>query len=97
MKMFLSISTGDNMMDAAHAGFPNRDQTGMQFSTYDQDNDLTNTSHCADKYCGGWWFNACFIAFLNGPWAPEQWVWPWYPTVTSGSNVKETTMMIKTY
>jgi hypothetical protein len=74
----------------------NRDQTGMQFSTYDQDNDL-GTSHCADKYKGGWWHNGCYIAFLNGQWAPAYWPWPWYPTVTSGAQIKETAMMIKAH
>ena len=39
----------------------------MAFSTKDQDNDLDNgKGYCAPRYKGGWWFNACHYAFLNG-------------------------------
>lgn len=34
---------------------------GMQFSTYDN-----KTNGCATTYPGGWWFNGCFAANLNG-------------------------------
>ena len=40
---------------------------GMAFSTKDQDNDLSvSTGYCAPRYKGGWWFNNCHYAFLNG-------------------------------
>ena len=38
---------------------------GMQFTTYDRDNDKVS-GNCADRWNGGWWFNACFEALLNG-------------------------------
>ena len=39
----------------------------MAFSTKDQDNDLSvSTGYCAPRYKGGWWFNNCHYAFLNG-------------------------------
>ena len=39
---------------------------GMKFSTKDQDNDKSGSTHCASKWKGGWWFNACHRTFLNG-------------------------------
>ena len=39
----------------------------MAFSTKDQDNDLdSGKGFCAPRYKGGWWFNSCHYAFLNG-------------------------------
>ena len=38
---------------------------GMQFSTFDADNDNYGDS-CAYVYQGGWWYNACYRANLNG-------------------------------
>uniref|UniRef100_K1PR98 Microfibril-associated glycoprotein 4 n=1 Tax=Magallana gigas TaxID=29159 RepID=K1PR98_MAGGI len=46
--------------------------TGMQFSTFDVDNDKTSVN-CADGYYGGWWFNSCRLAYLNGPWLSKSW------------------------
>lgn len=39
---------------------------GMPFSTKDQDNDARYYDSCAEHYKGGWWFNNCFEAHLNG-------------------------------
>ncbi|XP_062597414.1 microfibril-associated glycoprotein 4-like [Saccostrea cucullata] len=84
---------GDSMLDT---GNPNRDLSGMSFTTPDRDNDRASL-HCATvSYTrGGWWFNACHAAFLNGQWSPESWYNPWSPTVTSGTSVRGTTMMIR--
>ncbi|XP_061190470.1 fibrinogen-like protein 1 [Saccostrea echinata] len=68
--------------------------SGMSFSTPDRDNDRWSGS-CAATWRGGWWFNHCHYAFLNGPWYPEDWTFVWHPTLYDNSNVKDTLMMIK--
>ncbi|KAM9789135.1 angiopoietin-related protein 3-like [Neosynchiropus ocellatus] len=40
--------------------------TGMMFSTKDRDNDKSQDSSCARIHTGGWWFNSCADAHLNG-------------------------------
>ena len=39
---------------------------GVQFSTFDSDNDQYSRS-CVTEHQGGWWYNACYRANLNGP------------------------------
>ncbi|XP_069139345.1 angiopoietin-related protein 7-like [Argopecten irradians] len=36
------------------------------FSTFDRDNDKAFLHHCSKLFRGGWWYNACFSANLNG-------------------------------
>ena len=37
----------------------------MQFSTYDSDNDKSS-GNCSFVNQGGWWYNSCYQANLNG-------------------------------
>ena len=49
---------------------PGRDamaiQNGMQFSTYDNDNDAYG-DNCGYLHQAGWWYKRCYLANLNGP------------------------------
>ena len=51
------VGTGFDAMD-----FHN----GQEFSTYDNDNDISN-GNCAFRDKGGWWYKNCLRANLNGP------------------------------
>ncbi|XP_062571258.1 fibroleukin-like [Saccostrea cucullata] len=84
---------GDSMLNTVNPIL--YDPSGMSFTTQDRDNDRRSWDNCAASYRGGWWFNDCFNAFLNGPWYPESWTWPWYPILTSGTSVRGTTMMVR--
>jgi len=44
---------------------------GMEFSTYDKDNDLVSQLNCARLYTGGWWFRQCSTSNLNGRFYPD--------------------------
>lgn len=61
---------GGNAADAAlmYTNTMNR----MKFSTLDRDNDKSAGKNCASKWSGGWWFNDCFEAFLNGPYEKKS-------------------------
>jgi len=47
-------------------------QNGMQFSTYDQDHDLS-PANCAVDTHGGWWHNQCQKSNLNGKYNSTAW------------------------
>lgn len=74
---------------------PDGDLRGMSFSTFDQDNDLFTALNCADWFGGGWWFNACHLAFLNGPLASIYWGIPWSPDFVNGQFLTQTIMMLR--
>ncbi|CAF4113549.1 unnamed protein product [Rotaria magnacalcarata] len=64
------LSIGGYSGDAGNAmTYPSREDlnsNGMKFSTQDNDNDLWLSGNCAELYKGGWWFNHCSAAHLNG-------------------------------
>lgn len=68
---------------------------GMMFSTKDRDNDIHHRINCAYALFGGWWYNSCHDAYLNGPYGSSLWKEPWYPTIADGTLIKETVMMVK--
>lgn len=68
---------------------PDSDLRGMSFSTFDQDNDLFTALNCAAWFGGGWWFNACHLAFLNGPSIY------WSPDFVNGGFLNQTVMMLR--
>ena len=60
-----------NAGNAAIGGGKTLSMSGMKFSTVDRDNDKSVMS-CAKEWRGGWWFNSCFSAFLNGPYIRDS-------------------------
>lgn len=44
----------------------NRGINNMMFSTKDKDNDIHNSSDCANIYRAGWWYSNCHCANPNG-------------------------------
>jgi len=38
----------------------------MAFSTRDRDNDKDTSKSCAKSRKGGWWYNKCYNANMNG-------------------------------
>ncbi|XP_062603679.1 angiopoietin-2-like [Saccostrea cucullata] len=88
-----TIGDRDSMLDTGDSDY---NLSGMYFSTPDRDNDGCSCNCAAvSTRRGGWWFNRCHRAFLNGQWSPESWSCPWCPTVRSGTSVRGTIMMIR--
>ena len=56
-----SGSAGDSLTSSFLA-----DHNGRKFSAKDNDNDNSSDNCARDVYPGGWWFNRCFLAHLNG-------------------------------
>lgn len=59
----LSIGTYDTTSTAGDAF---ADHNGQKFSTPDEDNDSSMSSHCASIYSSGWWYKSCHDSHLNG-------------------------------
>ncbi|XP_061190183.1 fibroleukin-like [Saccostrea echinata] len=92
-KLFLGgNATGTLGESMINTGNPYHNLSGMYFTTLDSDNDEWSAGNCAS---GGWWFNSCHLAFLNGFWRFKGWQYPWYPHVNDGRYVTETMMLIK--
>lgn len=61
-------------------------ENGMNFTTYDSDNDLWD-GNCAIRKLGGWWFNQCGISLTS--YFQEANIWG------IGHNVSRSRMLIK--
>lgn len=68
--MITSIFTGDSLNGDNSSKIAN----GQKFSTYNQDND-NYSGKCAQKYRGGWWYNACYYASLNNDYGDNKIDW----------------------
>ncbi|KAH3753910.1 hypothetical protein DPMN_188561 [Dreissena polymorpha] len=72
-KLHLAGYTGDAgdciLMDCYGHGYGLHN--GRPFSTFDRDNDRYSGC-CACRYGGGWWFDDCFSAHLNGKYFKEK-------------------------
>ena len=73
---------------------------GMEFSTWDADNDKHMISNCAEEYSGAWWYNSCGDSCLNGEYYMSSTVpdynsgikWsPWHKSYS----FRKSTMMIQ--
>ncbi|XP_061190416.1 ryncolin-1-like [Saccostrea echinata] len=93
-KLFLAGNATGTLGDRMrNPGDPPLHLPGMYFSTPDRDNDH-DAGSCAAGLKGGWWFNRCHQAFLNGLWASDDWAFPWYP-IDKGTPIRKTVMMVK--
>jgi len=54
---------------AGSAGDSLGPHSGMMFSTFDRDNDLSS-DNCSAKYNGAWWYGSCYNSNLNGRYSP---------------------------
>ncbi|KAH3884463.1 fibrinogen-like protein 1 [Dreissena polymorpha] len=58
-------NAGDSLTSFYHS------HSGMEFSTYDRDNDRRLYDNCAEHYGSGWWYNDCYESHLNGKFYPH--------------------------
>ena len=69
---------------------------GMRFTTKDRDYDESTTGNCAQERKGGWWYNACQDANLNGLYRENNIKGiNWYRWRGTEYSLKTTTMKIR--
>ena len=61
-------TAGDALGNEAQA---NRTAHLQRFSTFDRDEDNSDTLNCARQSNSGWWHNQCWLANLNGVYLPD--------------------------
>lgn len=78
---------GDRLVDT---GISANNVVGMKFSTI-------GLHECVSGFGagGGWWYNDCHDAYLNGPYNSKKWKQPWDPPIQNGIEVSRTKMMIR--
>ncbi|XP_037686795.1 fibrinogen alpha chain [Choloepus didactylus] len=63
-------TAGDALVEGSEEeGREYTSHAGMRFSTFDRDADQSD-ENCAEVYGGGWWYNSCQAANLNGVYYP---------------------------
>ncbi|WAR27462.1 TEuncharacterized, partial [Mya arenaria] len=61
-----SVGNGSNYTLLSSINILSPYHDGQAFSTYDHDMDHQSPTNCAYTYHGGWWYNGCYTANLNG-------------------------------
>ncbi|XP_071098382.1 techylectin-5A-like [Haliotis cracherodii] len=78
-----------------NAGDSFGDHNGLQFSTYDSDNDKSSRN-CAQMYKGGWWYHRCYDVNINGLYGVQgDTGMVWYVLTGWGHAVTQTSMAIR--
>lgn len=60
-----NVGGGSSYDTLSKAGDALKIHSGVEFSTYDHDNDIS-TGHCAETGGGGWWYRNCLDSHLTG-------------------------------
>ena len=69
--------------------------SGCEFSTFDADHDKYS-GNCAERYFGGWWYNSCHCANLNGLYGGSGWTGiVWYQWEGYGSSMRSCEMWVQ--
>lgn len=69
--------------------------SGCEFSTFDADHDK-NSGNCAERYFGGWWYNSCHYANLNGLYGGSEATGiVWYQWEGYGSSMRSCEMWVQ--
>ncbi|XP_034472943.1 fibrinogen C domain-containing protein 1-like [Drosophila innubila] len=79
------------------AGDSLRIHHGMQFSTFDRDNDRWDGVNCAETRTGAWWFNHCHDSDLTGKYGDNTYGKGinWYHFRGWSHSLKKAVMMIR--